>query len=67
MAFDAAAYAPASLTRRLPTGELLDAAGDPCPTWTAENPDRALALLFVAPRACVAVDVLVSLQAEPSS
>jgi hypothetical protein len=39
----------------------IDAFDAPCPVWAAENPDRALALLFVAPRDCAAVDVLVSL------
>ncbi len=57
MAFDAAAYAPAAV----PVSALIGRAGDPCPAWAIENPDRALALLFVAPRACPAVDVLVSL------
>lgn len=62
MAFDAAVYP----TRRpaaapLSIAALIDAAGDPCPIWAAENPDRALALLFVAPRDCAAVDILVSL------
>ncbi|KQY96559.1 hypothetical protein [Brevundimonas sp. Root1423] len=61
MAFDAAAYVPASPARTLPVVALIDAAAEPCPMWTAENPDRALALLFVAPHACAAVDVLVSL------
>jgi hypothetical protein len=32
-----------------------------CPVWTAENPDRAMAFLFVAPSDCAAVDVLLSL------
>lgn len=61
MAFDSA-YAPAIPTA-MPTltAALIDAAEAPCPVWAAENPDRALALLFVAPRDCVAVDVLVSL------
>jgi len=58
MPFDAAHY-PAS--RPTPTSALIDAAGEPCPVWSALNPDRALALLFVAPRDCVAVDVLVAL------
>ncbi|MFN3668274.1 MAG: hypothetical protein ACK4VY_03125 [Brevundimonas sp.] len=58
MAFDSAAYAPAAPT---PTPALIDAFDTPCPVWAAENPDRALALLFVAPRDCAAVDVLVSL------
>lgn len=61
MAFDAAACAFSSLAPPLPASRLIDAVVDPCPMWTAENPDRALALLFVAPRACAAVDVLVSL------
>ncbi|HWQ85483.1 hypothetical protein [Brevundimonas sp.] len=55
MAFDSAACAA------LPPARLIEAAAEPCPVWAAENPDRALALLFVAPRACAAVDVLVSL------
>ena len=54
MAFDAANYPKAKPVAVETTEEL-------CPVWTAENPDRALALLFVAPRDCAAVDVLVSL------
>lgn len=61
MAFDAAAYLPVSSSPVTSALKLIDAAKDPCPKWTAENPDRALALLFVAPRACAAVDVIVSL------
>ncbi|MDP3803571.1 hypothetical protein [Brevundimonas sp.] len=62
MAFDAAAYSLATSTfPARSAAALIDAIGDPCPIWTAENPDRALALLFVAPRDCVAVDILVSL------
>lgn len=61
MAFDAAAYVPVSPALTLAVPALIDTAQDPCPVWTAENPDRALTLLFVAPRACAAVDVLVSL------
>ena len=62
MAFDSAAYTPADRTAiPLPTAMLIDSLGAPCPVWAAENPDRALALLFVAPRDCAAVDVLVSL------
>lgn len=62
MAFDAAAYMPAARTS-IPgsTAALIDAFEAPCPIWAAENPDRALALLFVAPRDCSAVDVLISL------
>lgn len=61
MAFDSA-YAPAA-PAAIPTltAALIDALDAPCPVWAAENPDRALALLFVAPRDCAAVDVLVSL------
>lgn len=54
MAFDSTEYAPAPQT----TARLIDAAPTPCPVWAAENPDRALALLFVAPQDCDAVDVL---------
>lgn len=62
MAFDTVACTPAA-QNAMPqtTAALIDAAGLPCPVWAAEYPDRALALLFVAPRDCVAVDVLVSL------
>lgn len=61
MAFDSAAYAPNSHAPATPVWRLIETADDLCPMWVAENPDRALALLFVAPRACAAVDVLVSL------
>ena len=55
MAFDSALY-PVQQT----AAQLIDAAPEPCPMWTAGNPDRALALLFVAPQDCDAVDVLTS-------
>lgn len=61
MAFDSVAYPSSSRAPALPVSALIDAVGEPCPMWAAENPDRALALLFVAPRACAAVDVLASL------
>ena len=61
MAFDSAVYSPKPAATDLTTSVLIDAADDPCPIWTEQNPDRALTLLFVAPRDCVAVDVLVSL------
>ncbi len=62
MAFDSVAYTPAIRTAiPTPTAALIDASDAPCPMWAAENPDRALALLYVAPRDCAAVDVLVSL------
>lgn len=51
MAFDTATY-PTS------TAIEVDAL---CPIWTAENPDKALAFLFVAPQDCAAVDVLMAL------
>jgi len=56
MAFDAADFRPASS----PTAPVALA---PCPVWTAANPDRALALLLVAPQDCDAVDVLTALEA----
>lgn len=61
MAFDALAFrpaAPAAATQ----GQAFSPEA-PCPVWTARNPDRALALLFVAPQDCAAVDVLTSLEA----
>lgn len=62
MAYDAAAFSPRSLTVTAPPAALLiDAAAAPCPEWAARNPERALALLFVAPQDCDAVDVLASL------
>lgn len=61
MAFDAAAYTADSLKPVMPVSTLIEATDELCPVWAAENPDRALALLFVAPRACAAVDVVCSL------
>jgi hypothetical protein len=61
MAFDAAAYTSNSLKLVTPVPAPIEVADELCPVWAAENPDRALALLFVAPRACAAVDVLLSL------
>ncbi|MFA4894118.1 hypothetical protein [Brevundimonas sp.] len=61
MAFDAAACTAAPSASAVRTSILIDAVAEPCPAWAAENPDRALALLFVAPRACAAVDVLAAL------
>lgn len=58
MAFDAAAAPRTPLTADMSTVDLIDAAGEPCPAWTAANPDRALAFLYVAPADCLAVDVL---------
>ena len=54
MAFDAANYPQAKPVAPAKMEEL-------CPVWAAENPDRALVFLFVAPQDCAAVDVLVSL------
>jgi hypothetical protein len=62
MPFDAAAFRTDKPTfAGLPITVVMDAAAEPCPQWSAQNPDRALALLFVAPCDCAAVDVLVSL------
>lgn len=54
MAFDSTDFAAA------PKAAIEQAAPAICPVWAAENPDRALALLFVAPHDCDAVDVLTS-------
>ena len=65
MAFDSVVYSPAApILDAVTAAALIDAVEDLCPVWAAAHPDRALALLFVAPRDCLAVDVLVSLQAE---
>jgi len=63
MAYDAVAFSPQPLNGSAASSValLIDAAPAPCPEWAAQNPDRALALLFVAPQDCAAVDVLVSL------
>ena len=56
MAFDAANFSQAR-----PVAPTTAENAELCPVWAAENPDRALAFLFVAPQDCAAVDVLVSL------
>lgn len=56
MAFDTATY-PTLTNATVPVMDI-DAL---CPIWTAENPDKALAFLFVAPQDCAAVDVLMAL------
>ena len=61
MPFDSATYAPTSTPAMVPAARLVDTVQDLCPEWAALNPDRALALLFVAPRDCAAVDVLTAL------
>ncbi len=58
MAFDSVVAPRAPLSADLTTAEVIDRAGAPCPVWTAANPDRALAWLFVAPADCMAVDIL---------
>ena len=52
MAFDSTDFAAAPKAAAQPAAPTI------CPIWAAENPDRALALLFVAPQDCDAVDVL---------
>ena len=64
MAFDSVAFVPAVRTEDRLLARDRDMALAPCPEWTRENPDRALALLFVAPSDCAAVDVIVSLPAK---
>lgn len=59
MAFDAANFAPATPVRPS-LDAAVAAAGELCPVWTAQNPDRALAFLFVAPQDCAAVDILLA-------
>ena len=54
MAFDAADFRPSAPVQPVPAL---------CPDWTAANPDRALAFLFVAPQDGDAVDVLTALEA----
>lgn len=56
MAFDAANFSQAR-----PVAPAMAEDAELCPIWAGENPDRALAFLFVAPQDCAAVDVLVSL------
>jgi hypothetical protein len=41
---------------------IIDRAGDPDPSLAETDPDRLLAYLFVAPRACAAVDALLGLR-----
>lgn len=60
MPFDAITYSRQPAPAPVALTALIDAAGEPCPVWAAENPDRALAFLFVAPQDCAAVDVLVA-------
>ena len=60
MPFDAFNYSSSTDDVCSPVG-LMDAAVELCPAWAALNPDRALALLFVAPQDCAAVDVIAAL------
>jgi len=53
MAFDAVRFVPA-----VPAVEPVVAEDVLCPVWAAQNPDRALAFLLVAPQDGIAVDVL---------
>jgi hypothetical protein len=55
MAFDAADFRPDAAQ--------VQATPALCPLWTAANPDRALAFLFVAPQDGDAVDVLTAPEA----
>ncbi len=63
MAFDAAVTPRAALSADTATVAMIEAvltetSGELCPVWTAANPDRALAFLYVMPVDCMAVDVL---------
>ena len=61
MPFDSATYPAGSTPALIPAARLVDTVQDLCPDWAALNPDRALALLFVEPRDCAAVDELTAL------
>lgn len=54
MAFDTLTPTVAPLS----AAALIDACAAPSVDWAMANPDRALAVLFVAPQDCDAVDVL---------
>lgn len=41
--------------------KLAEFAPDPEPEWAARFPDRALTYLFVSPRPCAALDVILEL------
>jgi len=43
-----------------PLSALFALAADPDPRWAAQNPDKALAFLFVSPRDCAAVSELLA-------
>ena len=63
MAFDAAVKPRPAIAANLAadTAAMIEAALAPaelCPVWTAANPDRALAFLYVSPIDGPAVDVL---------
>lgn len=60
MAFDTTTYSTPTPTPT-PTAGTIPLVVALCPVWTAENPDKALAFLFVAPQDCAAVDVLMAL------
>jgi len=58
MAFDALTRATLAPAADLPAGADHAPVSNPDPAWVARNPDRMLALLFVAPRDCAAIDAL---------
>ena len=53
---DALQFAPAA-----DLDAAFDAAGDMDVAWAMENPERAMAVLMVAPRPCAALDALLGL------
>lgn len=62
MAFDAEApVRAAQLFCAITPDADLAAAPDPDVDWARRNPDRLLALLYVSPRPCAALDALLSL------
>ena len=45
----------------LPISWLFENIADPDPDWAVKNPERAMALLFVSPRPCDALDAVMGL------
>lgn len=59
MPFDSdVVHTPASVRTALDLGALIETVEAPAADWAAERPERALAFLMAAPRACAALDVL---------
>jgi hypothetical protein len=59
MPFDVAAEPVAVIQSAAPAPSAFEAR-DPDPAWAAQNPDLALAFLFLSPRPCDALDQLLA-------